>query len=75
MLDKDKDYLNKYKESLELLELKKKEMEEIRLKLNQEIDDKKLKITQLNIEKHENHLTVNNIYFIIKTNNIIRFWN
>lgn len=58
LLDKDKDYLNKYKESLELLEQKKKEMEELRLKLNQELDDKKLKITQLNIEKHENHLRV-----------------
>jgi len=38
--------------------MKKKEMEELRLKLNQELDDKKLKITQLNIEKHENHLRV-----------------
>jgi len=37
-------------------------MEELRLKLNQELEDKKLKITQLNIEKHENHLRVLYIY-------------
>ena len=49
LLDKDKDSLNKYKESLVLLTLKRKEFEEIRLKLNQEIDEKKLKISQLNI--------------------------
>ena len=47
LLDKDKDSLNKYKESLVLLTLKRKEFEEIRLKLNQEIDEKKLKISQL----------------------------
>lgn len=58
LLDKDKDYLNKYKESLELMEMKKKEFEEIRLKMNQDLDERKLKITQLNIEKHEHNLEV-----------------
>lgn len=37
LFDKDKDYLNKYKDSLELLEIKKKEIIKIRLNLNQEI--------------------------------------
>lgn len=58
LLDKDKDYLNKYKDSLELLALKKKEFEEIRLKLNQDMDQGKLKISQLKIEMRENHLRV-----------------
>ncbi len=48
---------------MELLEQKKKEMEEIRLKLNIELETKNLKITQLNIEKHENHLRVILLYF------------
>ena len=58
LLDKDKDYLNKYKESLELIECKRREFEEIKLKLNHDIDEKKLKITQLKIESREHHLKV-----------------
>ena len=53
--------MNKYKESLELLNSKKREFEEIRLKFVHDIDEKKLKITQLNVEKRENHIHVNNI--------------
>jgi hypothetical protein len=43
------------------LDAKKKEFEEIRLKFVHDIEDKKLKITQLNVEKRENQLHVNKI--------------
>lgn len=53
LLDKDKKYMQKFLESSELLELKKKELEEVRMKLNQDLEDKKIKITRINLEKHE----------------------
>ena len=49
---------------MELLELKKKEFEEIRLKFTHDLEEKKLKITQLNIEKRENYLHVCIVIFI-----------
>lgn len=45
--------MQKFLESSELLELKKKELEEVRMKLNQDLEDKKIKITRINLEKHE----------------------
>ena len=63
LLDKDKDYLNKYQDSLTLLALKKREFEEFKLKLNQDLDAGKLKVSQLKIEMRENYLRVN--YLII----------
>ncbi len=48
--------MHKYSESLELLETKKKELEEVRMKLNQDIEEKKIKIGQITLEKHEIHL-------------------
>jgi len=43
----------KYYEGMELIETKKKELEEVRLKLNQDIEEKKIKISQITLEKHE----------------------
>jgi hypothetical protein len=57
-LDKDKDYLNKYQDSLNIMALKKREFEEYKLKLNQDLDLHKLKISHLKIEMRENHLRV-----------------
>ncbi len=48
--------MRKYLESLELLESKKKELEEVRLKLNQDIEEKKIKINYLTLERQEIHL-------------------
>ena len=56
LLDKDKEYYHKYLECLDKLEIKKKEMEEMRIKFNQEAEERKLRIAYLNNEKHElNH--------------------
>ena len=53
LLDKDKKYMYKYLDSLELFESKKKELEEVRLKLNQDIEEKKIKISQITLDKEE----------------------
>jgi len=45
------------------LALKKREFEEFKLKLNQDLDAGKLKVSQLKIEMRENYLRVN--YLII----------
>jgi len=58
LMDKDRDYLNKYKESLEALDYKKKEMGEMKMKLVKDLEDKKIKISNLNIDKLENNLRV-----------------
>jgi hypothetical protein len=53
LLDKDKAYYNKYIEGQELLEGRKKDMDELRVKFNQELEEKRLKIAYLKNEKTE----------------------
>ena len=52
-MDKDKDYYNKYIEGQELLECRKKDMDELRVKFNQDLEEKRLKIAYLKNEKTE----------------------
>lgn len=70
LLDKDKEYFNKYNESLELINTKKKEMDEMRAKFNQDLEDRKLRIAYLNNEKHELSLKV--IYLFYRKKSIFR---
>ena len=58
LLDTDKKYHNKYHEGIQQLVKKTKEMEDLRLKMNQDIEDKRMKNNQLNFEKHEINLKV-----------------
>jgi len=43
----------KYKECLETFDLKKTEFEQNRVKLNQDIEEKKIRLNQINLEKQE----------------------
>lgn len=58
-MDKDKEFLNKYQGSLNIMAMKEKEFGEVKLRLHKEIDLGNLKISQLKIEMRENHLRVN----------------
>ncbi len=69
MLDRDKEYYDRYQDSLVQIDLKKKEIEDMRIKFNTEIDEKKLRIAFLNNEKHELNNKVR-IYNLIKINQL-----
>jgi chromosome segregation ATPase len=63
-LDKDKEYYNKYTDCVSKFEQKKREIEEIRVRFNQDVEDRKLRIAFLNNEKHELNSKVYNKLFI-----------
>ena len=53
LLDKDKKFMMKYLECQDLLDSKRKELEDVRLKLNQDIEEKKIKISQILTDNSE----------------------
>jgi uncharacterized protein YeeX (DUF496 family) len=53
LLDKEKEYIVKYRESIKLLDQRKQEIDEMRSKFHQRLEDKNIRIAYLNNEKHE----------------------
>ena len=68
LLDKDKEYYNKYLDSQDLIEGRKKDMDELRVKFNQDLEEKRLKIAYLKNEKTELQEKVN-ILSLIRSSN------
>jgi len=53
LIEKEREFYNKFQESQAIIYQKKKEVEDMRTKFSQEMEEKKIRISFLNNEKNE----------------------